>query len=188
MRRQKLSNFWELSSGGKPSGSEAASFASNFMQIPDNTQANACVKSFEPKEFDGQKSYQVVWELLDGEFKGALVRQSITPFAQDVKKADRSKEMFVRLYNLCELKPKHANEPTKEDLAVFQGKSCSIKIGNGLIQGVERTWIREIHEANKLAIETGHTAITTSVPSAVNSAFSRNPKSTDMSLGDDVPF
>lgn len=180
-------SFWELSDKSKPTGSESAAFASNFMQIPDNTTANAKIKSFEPKEFDGQKSYQVVWELSNGDFKGALVRQSITPFADDVKKADRAKEMFVRLYNLCDLKPKHSNAPTKEDLAVFQGKSCSVKIGNGIIQGVERTWIREIHALDHLEVETGHTAVSIGVPSTIESAFSRNQKNTD-DLSDDVPF
>ena len=184
-----MTNFFVLSTGDKPTGSEAASFASNFIQVPDNTTANAKVKSFEPKEFESSKSYQIVWELLDGEFKGALVKQSITPFADDAKKADRAKEMFVRLYNLCELKPKHANEPTKEDLMAFIGKSCCIKAGNGVIQGVERTWVREVHAMNHLPSETGHTAVTIGIPSAhIDSAYSRNPRVQEASLTDDIPF
>lgn len=180
-------SWYNLSSGATPTGSEAASFASNFLQIPDNTTANAKIKSFEPKEFDGQKSFQIVWTLIDGEYKGAMAKQSITPYAQDAVKADRAKEMFVRLYNLCQLKPKHFNEPTKEDLAAFNGKTCSIKIGNGIIQGVERTWVREVHEANKLPIETGHTPVTTRLP--IDSAGSRNPRNTKPDdLSDDVPF
>lgn len=185
---KRMSSWWELSTGQKPSGSESASFASNFLQIPDNTTANAKIKSFEPKEFDGQKSFQIVWTLIDGEYKGAMVKQSITPYAQETVKADRAKEMFVRLYNLCDLKPKHANEPTKEDLSSFNGKACSIKIGNGIIQGVERTWVREVHSADHLPVETGHTPVM--VGSPVDSAFSRNPKTSKMDndLGDDVPF
>lgn len=180
-------SFWDLSTGSKPTGSEAASFASNFLQIPDNTTANAKIKSFEPKEFDGQKSFQIVWTLTDGEYKGAMVKQSITPYAPDQQKADRAKEMFVRLYNLCGLKPSHANEPTKQDLEVFAGKTCSIKIGNGIIQDVERTWVREVHEANKLPVETGHTPVT--VGSPVESAFSRNPRQAKVDdLDGDVPF
>lgn len=180
-------SWYNLSSGQAPTGSEAASFASNFLQIPDNTTANAKIKSFEPKEFDGQRSFQIVWTLTDGDYRGAMVKQSITPYAADAVKADRAKEMFVRLYNLCELKPKHANEPTKEDLTAFNGKVCSIKIGNGVIQGVERTWVRECHAANHLPVETGHTAVTLGLP--IESAFSRNPKNTQPeNLSDDVPF
>lgn len=179
-------SFWSLSTGSTPTGSEAASFASNFLQIPDNTTANAKIKSFEPKEFDGQKSFQIVWVLLDGDYRNAMVKQSITPYAPETVKSDRAKEMFVRLYNLCDLKPKHANEPTKEDLKAFEGKTCSIKIGNGIIQGVERTWVREVHPANHLPVETGHTPVTVGMP--IESAFSRNNKAPDLSLDGDIPF
>ena len=179
-------SFFELSTGAKPTGSEAASFASNFMHVPDGTQANAKVKSFEPKEFDGQKSFQVVWELVDGEFRGALVKQSITPYAPEPAKSDRAKEMFVRLYNLCELKPKHANEPTKDDLTAFIGKKAALKMGNGLIQGVERTWVREVHASGQLEVETGVTHV--SIGSPVESALTRHPRGEAPNLNDDIPF
>jgi hypothetical protein len=180
-------SFFELSTGQKPTGSEAASFASNFMHMPDNTQANAKIKSFEPKEFEGQKSFQVVWELLDGEFRGALVKQSIRPYDSVVNNADRAKEMFVRLYNIFELKPAHSNEPTKNDLMVFAGKKASIKIGNGPIQGVERTWVREVHASGKLEVETGYTPIAVGHP--VDSALTRNSGATPLpDDGQDIPF
>lgn len=179
-------NFFELSTGEKPTGSEAASFASNFMQIPDGTQANAKIKSFDPKEFDGQKSFQVVWELTDGEFRGSLIKQSLTPYAPETPKSDRAKEMFVRLYNLCELKPTHANEPTKQDLMVFIGKKASLKTGNGIIKGVERTWVREVHATGHLEVETGITHITFGSP--VESALTRNPRVESLDINDDVPF
>ncbi len=181
-----MSGFWSLSTGEKPSGSEAASFVSNFMHVPDNTQANAKIKSFAPKEFDGQKSFQVIWELVDGEFCGALIKQSLTPYAAEPQNADRAKEMFVRLYNLCDLKPKHANEPSKEDLLVFNGKRASIKIGNGLIRGVERTWVREVHSAGHLPVETGHTHVVIGTP--IESALTRNARGSVSETMDDLPF
>ncbi len=113
-----------------------------------------------------------------------MIKQTINPFSSDEKKADRSKNMFARLYNLANLKPSHANAPEEKDLASFLGLKCSIKAGNGIIEGKQKTWVREIHELEKLEVKTGHTPIVTGFP---ESALSRNPRVSDV-LTDDIPF
>ena len=177
-------NFWTLTDGSSPSGSDSASFASNFGHVPEGTQANAVITNFVPSDFGGEKLYQVTWRLLDGDFANTMIKQSINPFSADEKKANRSKNMFMRLYNLAELKPTHANAPTEQDLLPFIGKKCSIKAGNGIIEGKEKTWIREIHAVDKLEVKTGHTVVATGFP---DSALSRNPRVVD-DLVSDIPF
>ncbi len=177
-------SFWKLTDGSSPSGSDSASFASNFGHVPEGTQANAVITNFVPSDFGGEKLYQVTWRLLDGDFANTMIKQSINPFSADEKKANRSKNMFMRLYNLAELKPTHANAPTEQDLLPFIGKKCSVKAGNSIIEGKEKTWIREIHAADKLEVKTGHTVVATGFP---DSALSRNPRQ-EIGLTDDVPF
>lgn len=177
-------SFWNLSDGSKPSGSDSASFASNFGHVPDGTQANAIITNFVPSDFGGEKLYQVTWKLIDGDFANTMVKQSINPFSPDEKKANRSKNMFMRLYNLAELKPTHSNAPTENDLIPFLGLKCSVKAGNSIIEGKEKTWIREVHAMDKLEVKTGHTPVTTGFP---DSALSRNPRVND-DLISDIPF
>lgn len=177
-------SFWQLTDGSAPSGSDSASFASNYGHVPDGTQANAVITNFLPTDFGGEKMYQVTWRLLDGDFANTMLKQSINPFSQDQKKSDRAKNMLVRLYNLTDLKPSHSNAPTEEDLKAFIGKKCSVKAGNSIIEGKEKTWIREVHAMDKLEVKTGHTPVTTGFP---DSALSRNSRVVD-DLTNDIPF
>lgn len=177
-------SFWQLTDGSAPSGSDRASFASNFGHVPEGTQANAVITNFVPSVFEGENRYQATWRLLDGDFANVMVKQTINPFSPDENKANRSKNMLVRLYNLCDLKPIHANAPTEQDLAAFIGKKCSIKVGNGIIKGKEATWVREVHAMDKLEVKTGHTPVTTGFP---DSALSRSSRVVDDVSGD-IPF
>jgi hypothetical protein len=182
-----MSSFWQLSTGEKPLGDEASSFAANFAPVPDGTLCDAVISSFDERTYNDELQYSVVWQIVNGEFGGVMVRQTIAPFAYDAKKADRAKNMMKRLYDLCSVVPKHNNPPTTEELAVFIGKKCFIKIGNGIIEDREKTWVREIHAAGKSEPKTGHTEVAKGYPSAVESAFSRNGAA-DVNLESDIPF
>ncbi len=177
-------SFWQLSSGERPTGSDSASFASSYGHVPDGTQGNAIITNFIESDFNEERIYQVTWKFIEGEFANVMLKQTISPFSADVKKADRSKNMFVRLYQLADLMPSHANAPSDADLLPFIGLKCSIKAGNSIIEGKEKTWVREVHVADKLEVKTGHTPVTTGFP---ESALSRNSRVAD-TLVDDIPF
>jgi|ERR1700733_2077610 len=184
---------WYTSSEGKAlTGSEQDSFVNMTKHIPDNTVAPAILKSFEIKEYQGERKMHITWGIIDGDFKGYEARQSIKVFDINPHTCDIAKNMFVRIAKLCEWKPSHDREPNNEDLALMRGKICTIKIGNGIMEdGKERTWVREVHGAGTLPTETGHTApVVTSAPhgSHIESAFSRNQANLSQPLAEDIPF
>ena len=177
-------SFWQSKTGEPITGNEGDSFVSYFASIPDNTQADAVIKAFEPREYNESKNYQVIWSICSGDFSGCLVKQTINPFDQDAAKSQRALNMMMRFYKLTDYKPTHNNAPSKEDLLPMIGKKFSIKIGNGIIQGKDKTWVREIHAADKLEVKTGHTNVTTGFP---DSALSRNSRVAD-DVSVDIPF
>ena len=192
--------FFNSRTGAPITGDEASSFSGNFRALPDNTQAPAMLKSFVEAEYQGEKFYQLIWKLVDGDFKGAEVKQRITPFDMDDVRAQRSMNMMMRIFKLCGHRTDYENPPTNSDLAPIKGQIMAIKIGNGIIQGEERTWVREVWKEGELETCTGETKVVTGKPSSspksdpsTESAFDREnrrkaeaAKGTD--LEDDIPF
>lgn len=193
-------SFWQTRTGNKIDGSDANSFSSNFKSLPDNTVATAMVKSVLLNEYNGEKYYQLIWKLIDGEFESAEVKQRITPYDVDDNKAQRSLNMLMRLFKLSEVKLTHSEEPQDEDLAPMKNKIMCIKIGNGIIQGEERTWVREVHKKGELETCTGNTIVNTARPESQSkvaqqddlfndSALSRNKSNPEVdNIDDDIPF
>lgn len=191
-------SFFTSRTGAKITGDSNSSFANNFPHLPDNTQACAMIKAFTQEEFQGELFYQVIWLLVDGDFKGATVKQRITPFDLNDTRAQRALNMMMRIMVFCEHPTEFHNPPSNADLAPMHGKILSIKIGNGIIQGEERTWVREVWKEGQLPTVTGETKVMTSKPSepkpAINneqSAFDRERQrknTTDNVLTDDIPF
>lgn len=193
-------SFWKSRTGTSITGDEASSFAGNsgkFRSLPDNTIATAMIKNASLNEYNGEKCYQIVYGLVDGDFKGAEVKQRISPFDIDDKRAERNLNMFMRLFKLCDIKLTHDEAPTDIDMAPLRGKLLCIKIGNGIIQGQDRTWVREVHLSGTLETITGNTQIRTVHPelpvmqtqsvNGVESALTRN-KNVVPEMDDDIPF
>lgn len=189
-----MSGFWE-SSLGEVTGSAADSFAKSFTHIPDGTMALARIEAFANAEYQGNKYISIDWILTDGDFKGAKVNQKLKvygdPMAKDSDKArHRALNMLKLIYQLYSVKPKHADEPTDSDLAIFVGKTAGIRIRETEPNenGKQYNWVAEIHDAKGFKCETG---VSITVTHTVNhqgpleSAFSRNSA---VSTVDDVPF
>lgn len=174
--------------GKQITGSESDAFASNFQNIPDNTQAPAMIKAVRVNQYEGEYYFQITWELVDGDFKGCSVKQTIKPFERDDKKAERALNMLYRIFKLCDHRTDYVSIPANEELAELRGKVLDIKIGNGLIQGVERTWVREVWPHGDLDVTSG-VKVVTSTPAISEPApihASSEPRIDDFL--NDVPF
>lgn len=188
--------FFASKTGRPITGDEASSFSSNFRSLPDNTTCDAMIKSFRINNYLGEDYYQIIWQIVNGDFEGSDVKQRITHDDQDANRAERALNMLMRVLVLCEAKIDYETAPQNEDLAMLHGKILSIKIGNGIIQGEDRTWVREVHKAGVLPVSTGQIKVSTKEPnkpsqqnSPVDSAFSRNqPVSNNALENDDIPF
>lgn len=190
--------FFKSRTGAPITGNEASSFSGNFANLPDNTQARAIIKSFTVQEYMGESYFQLIWKLVDGDFKNCEVKQRITPFEKDDNRAQRNLNMLYRIFNICEHRTDYEDMPQNHDLAEMKGMICSIKIGNGIIQGEERTWVREVWKEGEIETLTGETKVVTGKPEAATapaqrekSAFDRENerKAAATSVADeDIPF
>lgn len=193
-------SFWE-SELGTVTGKAEDAFAKIFKQIPDGTMALARIDNFVNSEYNGNKHLTINWILTDGDFKGSKVEQKLKvfgdPMAKDSAKArHRALNMLKLIYQLYNTKPKHAGDPTDDDLSVFIGKTAGIKIRETEPndQGRQYNWVSEIHDAKGFKCETGVSLVVTHTNtlfsnSPVDSAFSRQSQlPTDTSLDDDIPF
>lgn len=193
-----MSGFWE-SELGEVTGTAADAFAKSFTQIPDGTMALARIDSFLNIDYQGFRYLLIDWVLTDGDFKGAKVEQKLKVYGGDPRDKDPAKtrhralNMLKLLYQLYNLKPKHAGEPTDQDLAVFVGKAAGIKIRETEPneQGKQYNWVAEIHDSKGFKCETGVSVVVTHThvkPSqnTFDSAFSRNADVS--SPDDDIPF
>lgn len=192
-------SFWE-SEVGEVTGRPEDAFAKSFTQIPDGTMAVAKIESFVNAEYNGNKYLSVQWVLTDGDFKGAKVEQKLKVWGtlgekDPAKTRHRALNMLKLIYQLYNIKPKHANDPTDQDLAIFVGKTAGIKIRETEPndQGRQYNWVAEIHEAKGFKCETGISIVVTHtnvIPGKepIDSAFSRQAQASNTSTEDDIPF
>lgn len=193
-------SFWE-SELGAVTGSESDAFAKTFTQIPDGTTALAKIESFVNSEYNGNKFLTINWLLTDGDFKGSKVEQKLKVWGggaidkDPIKTRHRALNMLKLIYQLYDIKPKHANDPTDQDLAVFHGKVAGIKIRETEPndQGRQYNWVSEVHVAKGFKCETGISVIVThtnvqKTQIGVDTAFSRNSESSPVDDGSDIPF
>jgi hypothetical protein len=196
-------SFWE-SELGEITGNASDAFAKSFTQIPDGTMALARIESFcnvSPK--DGDNYILITWILTDGEFKGAKVEQKLKVFgdhlAKDPAKArHRALNMLKLIYQLYNTKPKHAGDPTDQDLHVFVGKTAGIRIRETEPneKGRQYNWVAEIHEAKGFKCETGTSLVIThtvhggaSDGDRHDNAFRRQEvREKQQEAEDDIPF
>lgn len=141
--------------GRQITGSEQASFSSVSSHIPNNTQACAMIKSFKINQFEGEHVFQILWKIIDGDFANKIVKQTIKPFEKKDSAAERHLNMLYRIFLLCGHRTDYMGMPDNDDLAKMNGNVLSIKIGNGIIQGQERTWVREVWHEGEIETKTG---------------------------------
>ncbi len=127
-----MSGFWE-SNLGEVTGSAADAFAKSFTHIPDKTMALAKIEYFMNAEYQGNKYISIDWVLTDGDFKGSKVNQKLKVFGDpNSKDSDKTRHralnMLKLIYQLYNVKPKHAGDPTDQDLMIFIGKVAGIQI------------------------------------------------------------
>lgn len=161
-------SFWQSRTGREITGDEQSSFVGNFRAIPDNTVVTAIIKNFSMQTSQiGEMYHQIVWTLVDGDFAGAEVKQSLNTQQQNDAKAQRALNMFMRVLKLCNVTLAHNDTPNDGDLAPCKGKILCIKIGNTVIEGRDITYVKEVHKEGALATITGETKpqkVVTSTP------------------------
>ena len=194
-----MAGFWE-SDLGEITGNKEDAFAKSFTHIPDNTMALAKVESFANMEYNGNKFLNIDWLLTEGDFKGQKVNQKLKvygdPQSKDSNKArHRALNMLKLMYQLYNIKPKHAAEPTDADLSVFIGKVAGIRIRETEPnqEGKQYNWVAEIHESRGFKCETGIKLVVTHTNVAHNndlfdSAFARNEAQKYKEESDGIPF
>jgi len=195
-------SFWKSPTGKAITGNERDSFLQDFSVIPDGTMALASIKMCMIIEADAtqykeaERYIEVIYKLIDGEFKNREVKQKIKVFAGKPESIHRNLNMLKLLMTLCEFKPTHNEEPTESELGSLCDKIVGIKIGEwsiptqdgGIIDGNN---VREVHPSNNFECETGikkEPAQSSPTKSHVDSAFSRNAKDGFKDLNDDIPF
>jgi hypothetical protein len=145
-------SFWTTSTGKKCTGSEEAACVGSMTVIPDGTSAPAVIKKIEiiiPEQ--GVEYYQVTWKLCEpSEFKNHEVRMKME--VNNVKKADRAKEMLLRLYLLSGVTPPQ-EAPTSNDIRALQGLVLGIHIAewqsvNDKGEPINGNWVRAVFKAD----------------------------------------
>jgi hypothetical protein len=199
--RNNAMSFWESELGDITGKSEDA-FAKSFMQIPDGTKALAKIASFTNQVYkeSGFKYLNIEWELQDGDFRGQKVQQKLKVYGGDqfdkdpAKTRHRALNMLKLLYQLFNIKPKHTNPPTDQDLALFSGKIAGIKIRETEPndKGRSYNWVAEVHPSQGYKSETGaglpviaKTSVSNYSSNSSNMPFDNNDPGPDLS---DVPF
>ena len=134
--------FLTLSTGMKPSGSEEAAFGSKFKIIPNNSKLLAFIDSIVK---NGQHGWKIVWEIVQGEYKGQTVWQFLTLENPNYPSlADQNKEMFARIFLLAGMQiPEY--EPNYAILSQMERKVMGLKI-------VQDSYIKDgkLKEVNKI--------------------------------------
>ena len=188
--------FWTSGTGEMPTGLPQDAFVSDFSIIPEGTSASAMIKSFtlieKENKYSGttDKFYNVVYRLLDGNFKSREVTQKIKCFDGKPEQIQRALNMLKLVMQLCDFKPSHNNAPGDIELITMVNKIVSIKIGEWSIpkadgSGVmEGNFVREVHASGAIATETGVKAEVVHRPT--DSALQRNAGMPE--LNDDLPF
>lgn len=187
-----MSGFW-TSDLGEVTGNAADAFAKSFTQIPDGTMALARIEGVLNAEHMGKRYLVIDWVLTGGDFKGQKVSQKLKVW-DEPKVRHRALNMLKLMYQLYNIKPKHAGDPTDQDLLVFVGKEAGIKIRETEPNddGRQYNWVAEIHESRGFVCETGtglvikHTVKSNGVDSALNRQNSLFDS--PVSIVDDIPF
>ncbi len=194
-----MSNFWLSGTGSLPSGLPEDSFVGEFSIIPEGSIATASIKSFTLAEKENkhkgvtEKFYQIIYKLLDGDYKSREVTQKIKCFDGKPDQIQRNLNMLMLVMQLCDFKPTHNQAPQDLELIPMINKIVCVKIGEWSMEkddksgNIEGNFIREVHASGAIPTETGIKTVVEHKPtSSVESAFSRNTAMPE--LESDLPF
>lgn len=180
------SSFWSSGTGKKITGSADEAFIQDFATIPEGTAAIAEIFKFELGEHrEDRGAYKITWRILEGEFKGRRVTQSIRCFAPKPEQVDRALNMLKLVMDLCEYVPSHGEAPSTDDVSEMCGAVLGIKIGEWEQGGKTGNFVREVHPSAGFEVKTGEAvAAVTKTP---ESALTRNAAKKALSE-QDVPW
>ena len=180
-------NFWS-SDLGQLTGNPEDAFTQSFSVIPDGTKAIAKIVRMYNVEHNGEKRIEIDWELVDGEFKGRHVFHKLKVFDENSNKRHKALNMLMLIYKMFKVQPSSTEPPSDDFMKVFIGKHAGIKVQEWENDGKCGNWVSEVHPSQSFKCETGVKMVVTSTPSAVESAFSRNPKVQTDVVEDDIPW
>jgi len=149
-------SFFTLSTGEIASGDADKAF-NDFGPIPHNTMALASLEGCMLNDYNGEKTYKITWALLNDPFKNRIVRQNLKVFDLNPEKADKAKQMFMLLFNICKVNVLDKQRgPSEAELHQLKGKVCGIKIIEWkLDSGTEGNSASEIHPSIGFKEEAG---------------------------------
>lgn len=190
-------SFWTSGTGEMPTGKPEDSFVGDFTVIPEGSQASAMIKSFTLVEKENRHSgitdkfYQIIWKIMNGDYKSREVTQKIKCFDGKPEQIQRNLNMLKLVMQLCDFKPTHSEAPKDLELLPMYNKIASIKIGEwsmpkndgGMMEG---NFVREVWRSGELATETGIKAEVVHRPT--DSALNRNSTPALDAMDNDLPF
>lgn len=180
-------SFWS-SDLGQLTGNPEDAFTSPFSVIPDGTMAVAKIVKMYNSERNGQKSIEIDWQLTDGEFKGRHIFHKLKVFDDNSNKRHKALNMLMLIYKLFKVQPPNNDAPTDDFMKVFIGKHAGIRIQEWSQDGSSGNWVSEVHPVQGFKCETGVKMEVTHTNDPLESAFSRNPKPTESTADDDIPW
>lgn len=194
-----MTDFWALGTGKPITGEAQDAFLKSFPLIPENTIAQAKIFSFKLIEKENQyehrndKFYEIIFKLIDGDFKNNEVALKIKPFEGKPESIDRHLNMMKLIMKLCNFKPTHSNIFVDADLLPMINKLVSVKIvqwDSVTKEGklIEGNRVSEVYAPGSVATETGVLHVVAQpVTHAVDSALQRNNQAMDVP-DDSIPF
>lgn len=128
----------------------------NFARVNGGTNAIGVIHSAkwvpENIEFQTKAYINVKFKLTNTSFEGSFVDFKCYLYDDDMKKRQRTSNLFSRLYLLCGVQPA-GTLPTDVDLAQFTGKLVGVEIAYWCQQGAndgiwrDGNWINALHSA-----------------------------------------
>src|ERR1700679_4305101 len=126
--------FWNSGSGREITGKPEDAFLKDYSIIPDGTIANSKIIKFclvnklNSYTQIEEKYYEIIFKMVDGDFKNREVGLKLKVFDKKPETVDRNLNMLKLIMDLCVFKPSHNNAPGDNDLVPMIGKMVSVKI------------------------------------------------------------
>lgn len=104
------------------------------------------------KEYQGEYNIKFKWTVLDGDYKGRKIMQTVKIEDQDVEKRDKAKLMFAAIDANCGGHLVQAGiKPTEDAMAVLLNKPMRIKVMVYDIDGQQGNWVSAVSSAQMTA-------------------------------------
>lgn len=174
--------FWDTSDNKKAFDSASSSFSyesNEYRLIPDDTECLSRIKDIKWLDYEGVFYINVVWSILEGQYKNRLVFQKIKVNERDASKRDRAVKMLAAIDSNAGSKlPKHDNAPTDEELSLsLVGAIMIVVVGEWEISGKSGNWVKAVKPSGE------HDSASNHEPASASQDIADEEE-----LSDEIPF